>query len=486
MTPDRRTVLIGTGALLAGAAALTFERGLWRAPRTQRLRDMRAGGDGVALLAHERPLTLGHESGATPAWIYGDEPFPVLRIARGDMLSATLVNGLRYQHTSIHWHGVRVPNAMDGVAYVTQKPVQPGERFNYRFAANDTGTYFFHPHCNTSEQVGRGLAGVLIVEGDEPEPYDDDVVCMLKDWRLAPNGSFLPFVTPAGAARAGSFGTLRTVNGRQSPKIEVPAGADIRLRLVNADSTRIAELGIDGAEAAVIAIDGHAVTPFPLESWRLGPAMRLDLALRTPQEGKHIRLVDYFAPEPVTLATLTPYGAQKRSNAFAPKALIPASLPEPDLATAENHQLALGATATVPNYPNPPDIVLADGTRIDVVDSLCLNANTFWSIDGQSWPRQGHQYLPPPLLDFKRGQNVAIEFFNTTPHAHPMHLHGHAFKVLSADKFKRPVHWADTVLVMPDERVKIAFVADNPGNWMIHCHIIEHQDTGMMAWFRVS
>ncbi len=214
--------------------------------------------------------------------------------------------------------------------------------------------------------------------------------------------------------------------------------------------------------------------------------MRIDLALRSPQDGKNVRLVDYFAPEPVTLATLVPHGAQKRSKAFAPKALIPASFPEPDLANAENHELALGATATVPDYPNPPDIVLADGTRIDVADSLCLNANTFWSIDGKSWPRQGHQYLPPPLMSFKRGQSVGIEFFNTTPHAHPMHLHGHAFKVLSADKFKRPVHWADTVLVMPDERVRIAFVADNPGNWMIHCHIIEHQDTGMMAWFRVS
>ena len=89
-------------------------------------------------------------------------------------------------------------------------------------------------------------------------------------------------------------------------------------------------------------------------------------------------------------------------------------------------------------------------------------------------------------MSFARGTTVRIEFANTTPHVHPMHLHGHSFKVLSASKLKRPEHWADTVLVMPEERVEIAFVADNPGNWMIHCHIVEHQDTGMMGWFRVA
>ncbi len=482
--PDRREMLTAMAALL-GAGALALGRGLGAA-RNGRLSEMRADGEGVVLTAHQQPLALMRHGHATPAWIYNHQPFPVLRAARGQTMTATLVNGLEHQHTSIHWHGVRVPNAMDGVAYLTQQPVQPGERFLYRFAPPDAGTYFFHPHCNTSEQLGRGLAGVLIVDGDEVEPFDDDVICVLKDWRLKRDGTFLPFVTPAGASRAGSFGTLRTVNALPRPKIEVPAGADIRLRLVNADSSRISEIGVEGTQAAVLAIDGHAIAPFALDTWRLGPAMRLDLALRTPQVGRAVRILDYFAPEPVTLATLVPRGAAKRNGAFAPKPLKPASIPEPDLARAENHELKLGATATAPDYPNPPDIVLADGTRIDVVDSLCLNASTFWSIDGQSWPRQGHQYLPPPLLRFKRGQSVAIEFFNTTPHAHPMHLHGHVFKVLAADKFKRPVHWADTVLVMPDERVKIAFVADNPGNWMIHCHIIEHQDTGMMAWFRVA
>jgi FtsP/CotA-like multicopper oxidase with cupredoxin domain len=477
--PDRREVLAAAAAILASRPAFALETG---SLGNGRLRETRGSINAVSLRANEHLLALTKRP--TPAWIYGDEAFPVLRVARGKAVTALLENSLK-EHTSIHWHGLRIPNAMDGVPYVTQKPVQPGERFTYRFTPPDAGTFFFHPHCNTSEQLGRGLAGVLVVEGDEAERFDDDVVCVIKDWRIDANGNFLPFITPTGAARAGTFGTLRTVNARVSPKIDLPAGADVRLRLVNADSTRIAEVGIEGAPATVIAIDGHALKPFTLETWRLGPAMRLDLALHIPADGKTLRLVDYFAAEPVTLATLAAHGPAKRRQARRIK-LAPARLPEPNLSRSEFHMLMLGTMAGTADYASAPDIVLPNGARIALADSLCLSQRNFWTIDGQSWPAQGHQHLPPPLMNFRRGQSVAIEFFNATPHPHPMHLHGHAFKVLSADRFKRPVHWADTVLVMPDERVRIAFVADNPGNWMIHCHIIEHQDTGMMAWFRVS
>lgn len=121
-----------------------------------------------------------------------------------------------------------------------------------------------------------------------------------------------------------------------------------------------------------------------------------------------------------------------------------------------------------------------------MLDSLCSTTRTLWAIDGKPWPQNGHERLPPPLMTVARGTTVRLQLTNTTPHVHPMHVHGHTFKVLSSTKLKRPEHWADTVLVLPEERVEIAFVADNPGNWMIHCHIIEHQDTGMMGWFRVT
>jgi len=370
------------------------------------------------------------------------------------------------------------------VPYLTQLPVQPGERFTYRFTPPDAGSYFFHPHCNTAEQMGRGLIGALIVE-DGAAGFDDEHVLILKDWRLTPEGAFDSFVTLGGASRAGTFGSLRTVNAHPSPRFDVAAGANIRLRLINADSTRISAIGLAGAPAFVIAIDGNAVAPFALDTWRLGPAMRLDLSLRSPRDTQ-FRLVDYFAPEPVTLATFATGGAALREGAFGPTPLPKSPVSEPDIGAAWTHTLELGAGVTPLDIPEPPPIVLPNGDRIERADSLCLASATFWTLDGQSWPMQDHRRLPPPLFSVPRGQSVALEFRNATKRAHPIHIHGHTMTVLSSSVLPRPVHRADTVLVMPNERVKVAFVADNPGNWMIHCHIIEHQETGMMGWFRVS
>src|SRR5262249_37216338 len=156
----RRAVLAGGGAFLA--AQLTGCAQTSAARNTGRLRETRIGGMPITLTAQERAVTLPGASGSAPPWLYGEERFPVYRLRVGESVDATLVNRLR-EHTSVHWHGVRGPNAMDGVPYVTQMPVQPGESFSYRFAPPDPGTFFFHPHCNTAEQLGRGLAGVLIV-----------------------------------------------------------------------------------------------------------------------------------------------------------------------------------------------------------------------------------------------------------------------------------------------------------------------------------
>lgn len=446
---------------------------------------MRLGSNEMVLSATEHPLFLPGQNRSVPAWLYNETPFPVLRMPVGETARIRLANELR-EHTTIHWHGVRVPNAMDGVPYVTQTPVLPGEDFQYEFSPPDPGLFFFHPHCNTAEQLGRGLAGVLIVDDETEADFDDDVLCVLRDWRVDEMGNFLPFITNDGAGRAGSFGDLRTTNLQVSPEIDVPAGADIRLRILNLDPTRNGEIGIAGAQAAVIAIDGNAVTPFSLSSWRLGPAMRVELSIRTPPDGGSFRLLDYFSAEPVTLAAFAAKGPALRSGEFLPAGLSPAQLPEPDIENAVMHELKLSASAVATQYPDLAPIVLPDGRIIDLLDSLCVSTETLWAVDGKTWPQQGHENAPPPILQFERGETAYIEFFNSSRYPHPMHLHGHTFKVLSASELIRPVHWADTVLVMPDERVRIAFVADNPGNWMLHCHIIEHQETGMMAWFEVA
>ena len=223
---------------------------------------------------------------------------------------------------------MRIPNDEDGVPYITQRPVWPGERYSYSFTPPDTGSFFFHPHCDTIQQLGRGMAGVLIIEGDETEPYDADGVIVLRDWRLdQESGGFLPFFTSEGAGKAGTFGTVRSTNGAAYPTITLPAEGDCRLRLYNLDNTRIMEVGVEDTDAAIIAVDGVAVPPIPLKSWRFGPAMRVDLLVRSPPEGKRVRLVDYFAPEPVPLARLEGRGEARRTTPFNPAPLRAGRMP---------------------------------------------------------------------------------------------------------------------------------------------------------------
>jgi FtsP/CotA-like multicopper oxidase with cupredoxin domain len=427
-----------------------------------------------------RHRLLGADAPESMLWTYGDELFTVLRMRRGDRLRATLKNSLA-EHTSIHWHGVRVHNAMDGVQYVTQKPVEPGQSFTYDFNVPDTGTFFFHPHCNETGQVGHGLMGVLIVTGDESEPFDDEVVIIAKDWRLALDGSFLPFSSDSGAARAGTFGTVRSINGMKRFTRKVPAAADVRVRLLNLDATRMMDVGVEGAQARIIAIDGNPVETMPLDSWRLGAASRLDLVVRTPKAGGRILLRDYFPAQMFDLAELEAEGPDRRWEPFDPAPLHASAIPEPDLATAEEQSFVFGAASdAIASFIDrlDPDDPLAKV----ILDDLCTASRTFWAINKRSWPNDGHRNLPPPLARLTSGRSYRFTLQNATPHPHPIHLHGHTFKVLGSSKRQLPVHYADTVLVLPKERIEIAFVAA-PGKWMFHCHILEHLETGMMGYF---
>ncbi|BCJ91510.1 copper oxidase [Terrihabitans soli] len=435
------------------------------------------------LAAEHKGGVIGKAAKDAGFWLYNNELFPIVRVKRGDTVRAHLKNRLS-EHTSIHWHGIRVPNRMDGVQYVTQPPVKPGEDFTYEFTPPDTGTFFFHSHCNGVSQIGRGLAGILLVEGDEPKTFDDEYVLALKDWRLAENGAFLPFYTEEGAGRAGSFGTVRTVNGQESFAQTVPAGKDIRVRVLNLDPTRMIDLGVEGADAFVIATDGNPIEPFPLHTWRMGAAMRVDLQIRTPEAGKSFTVRDYFSSKPWALANFTAQGGGAPSSDFVPRPLYAPHIPKPDLADAERitfrFSAAAGAAASI-DTGIPADNPLAK----ELMDSLCTGQRGFWAINKAQWPTGGHQKLPPPLALLQDGRTYIFELMNGTPHPHPIHLHGHTFEVVSASRQDLPRFLADTVVVQPKERIEIAFVAAK-GDWMFHCHILEHQENGMMGWLRVA
>jgi FtsP/CotA-like multicopper oxidase with cupredoxin domain len=482
----RRQLLLGGAGLLAGASLL----GQGGGASLKALAAPAEVGPGrriaVNLVAAERPTTLPCFSGhRLPLWTFSDSDWlPMIRAQLGDGLEVVLDNRLprENEHTSIHWHGIRLPNDQDGIPYLVQPPVMPGESFRYSFAPPDTGTYFFHTHCNESEQLGRGLAGILIVDGDTVQPYAADETIFLRDWLIdMDSGGFRNFVTKRGAHRAGTFGNVRSANGAVEPEIRLPSSADCRIRLINGDPTRVMEIAVNGADAAVIAIDGTPLPPFELRSWLLGPAMRLDLVVRAPAEGSIATLVDQREDDAVRLARFVGFGAAPQKTAFDPAPLRAGRIPEPDMSAAERLTFTFAPTGS-----DTAAIAVSDTSGGLPLGPICTSSDNFWTINGRAWPGRDHSVMPPPLAVLDRGKSYVFELKNGSPLLHPVHIHGNTFKVLRSDRRSLPVHHADTVLLTPEETIEVAFVADNPGRWMFHCHVIEHQETGMMGYFEVA
>jgi FtsP/CotA-like multicopper oxidase with cupredoxin domain len=300
----------------------------------------------------------------------------------------------------------------------------------------------------------------------------------MKDWRIGRDGTFLPFSTDEGAAKSGTPGTVRSVNGATSPVIKVPSSANVRIRFYNLDPTRISEIGLEGTDAAIIAIDGNGLPPMTFESWRLGTAMRVDILLRTAPAGGSVKLYDYYSAEPFLLAEFKSEGPPKRRDAFDPTPLKVMPFAKLDEANAQIIPIEFAATPT-----GQAIAAIGAGPGIEL-GSLCLAKRTFWAINKQAWPRD-HRELGPPLAVLKSGRSYILELDNTTPRSHPIHIHGHTFEVLNSSKRKLPRIRCDTVLLLPNERIQVGFVAGLPGKWMFHCHILEHQEAGMMGYFEV-
>ena len=265
----RRDLIAGAAAFSGSAAAGFLAVGRKVEAREIIAEPMATGVKAVTFDLAERPTALPCFGGKMlPLWTFQEgTTFPIIRLKLGERFDTLFKNNLPREGevASIHWHGLRIPNDQDGVPYMTQQPIPPGGEGRYSFVPPDTGSFFFHTHCNSTEHFGRGLMGVLIVEGDEIAPPDAEYVLLMKDWRIGPDGTFLPFSTDEGAAKGGTPGTVRSVNGEASPVITVPSSADVRIRFYNLDPMRISEIGFENAEAAIIAIDGNGLEPITLE-----------------------------------------------------------------------------------------------------------------------------------------------------------------------------------------------------------------------------
>ena len=269
--------------------------------------------------------------------------------------------------------------------YLTQQPVWPGERFVYSFVPPDTGTFFFHPHCNTAEQLGRGLAGVLIVEGDESEPYDAEMPIVLRDWRIDETSGEFASVLHAGRRRQG--GHVRHDPQRQRRdrirRSTCRHRGDCRLRLLNLDRTRVMELGSRGRGSGDRRDRwNRAAAGSAEERGSLGPAMRLDIVMRAPADGGTARLVDYFAPEPVALARLDGKGESRPDGRFRSRAAAGRAHPRagPRCCRAEGLRLLRHRARARTRPPRRQ----AQGLLLGSISAV--RAGTFWAINKRAWP----------------------------------------------------------------------------------------------------
>jgi len=392
------------------------------------------------------------------AWAYNEQvPGPILRVRLGESVRVVLHNDLP-QPTTIHWHGVRVPNAMDGVPGVTQPPVPPGGTFTYEFTPKDAGTFWFHPHVRSSEQVERGLYGILIVDDADPLPWTRDVLWVLDDWLLVKGPELYPeFNTRRDLAHDGRWGNLITVNGSHREELVVQPGERIRLRLANTANGRVFQPDFGELDAQVIAVDGmYTSRPLAPAGFVLAPGNRLDLDLKISPElaGRTLEIVDRFTARPFPIAKIRVAGEAVTQPQFTPP-----------------------SNSHVPRWEGGELAALRSDYVLD--SRVGGEYGIQWTINGRVWEEA---LIEEEFGRLEPGRFHRLRFTNASFRLHPMHLHGQFFKVLSRNG--EPVdepYFRDTVLLRRKETVDIGLVPLDWGRWVLHCHILEHAAAGMMT-----
>ncbi|MGW2781352.1 multicopper oxidase family protein [Streptomyces populi] len=517
---NRRTVLAGLGAAGTGLLAACGKD----APNTPSL--LSPSGSQVARVEKKRsgtgrvhslnvtavPATLDLGGGVrVKSWAFGGQvPGKEIRISAGDTITAELSNQLPgATTTSIHWHGISLRGDMDGVPPVTQAPVRAGSSFTYRFVADKPGTYFFHPHVGV--QVDRAMYAPLIIEDPkEPLSYDDEWVVVLDDWldgvTGTPDDVFAELSHGMSGMNMKSDGSRRPASSRHpsmptSPSASAPSGegAPTRFRLGGAASPL---LGRDAGDVnyPYHLINGRVPTDPAVYSGKSGSRVRLriinagaDTAYRVALGGHRLTIThtDGFPVEHEEVDTLLvamgerydvlvtlddgvfPLVALAEGKDVSGMAMVrtgSGGLPDPAVRPGELD----GRTVTA------GQLRASDGVRLEAKEpDQVLRVKLTGSMGAYDWAINGHRFdmadpTANPLL-VQEGRRVRLDFVNATNMWHPMHLHGHTYQLGDTGPRK------DTTIVLPRSKMSVVFDADNPGQWMLHCHNGYHSEAGMMA-----
>lgn len=395
----------------------------------------------------------------------GQVPGPAIELTQGVPVEIQFTNRLS-EPTLIHWHGLRIPAAMDGTDS-TQKPVEPGETFTYRFTPPDAGTFWYHPHANETEQLEKGLYGAFIVRGDDQpgigrqqiEPVVDreqtlifDDVNADKQGRLAKFGGFRE-------RHDGREGDIRLINGKAEPELTIAAGQIERWRIINASSARYIRFSLGGATFRIIGTDGGLIeAPVEVTEVLLPAADRVEILVGPFEEGR----------------TLTIDSLRYMRSTFKRRG-----------------KESFGTLVVGPAKPSRAAIPARLRTIEPLIDSDAKPNRTVTFKVAPSL-RRGLDFLVNGEMHHndqpvKVGELQVWDVVNVSLMDHPFHLHGFFFQVLAING-KAPAFrsWEDVVNLPPRSTVRIAWMPeDRPGSWMYHCHILEHHEAGMMGHFEV-
>jgi FtsP/CotA-like multicopper oxidase with cupredoxin domain len=394
----------------------------------------------------------------------GQVPGPVIEVERGQVLRVNFTNGLDHDST-VHWHGLRVPDAMDGAIRMVEM-VPPGASFTYEFEVVDTGFYWFHPHMATDLDLERGLYGTIISRHPDEPRVPCEMPIVLDDILLDNDGQVEPPDTEHGQLM-GRLGNLLLTNGKADRRVEVRSGETTLLRLVNASNARTWDLSIEGHAMRLLATDGGWLpAPYALDSVRVSPGERVVVAVDFEgAQGDAFQLVNArfrLHDEHADMSEIDPMGDD----------------PNPAMTFVVGPDAGTPTEMTLP-ADDAPD--LADpGTTAHqwVLDEEMMDGIV--TIDGFSYPDVPLLAVPGPAL-------TAFEVKNDSEMHHPFHLHGNRFQVMGVDGISPPyAGWKDTFDVPPFSTVRIVSELDNPGEWMYHCHILEHAELGMAGFMTVG